>query len=270
MKNEKFSFSLTAEQREQVETAVRKAAEKMLEAANGKVYTKEGHSNFVTQGDLAVQTSLFDSLARLVPEAVFFSEEKENEELTDRPTWIIDPIDGTLNYIHRRNCSMISVGLCVGKKPVYAFAYNPYTDEMYTAARGEGAFLNREPIHVSETPFEKSVVGIGTSPYNLDLAQISMNASLRFLTEGGDLRRTGSAVQDFCDVACGRSEIFFEYSSSPWDFAASALIIEEAGGVFTKPLEEETDFGRPGCVLASNRLCLEKAREIIRSCALKP
>ena len=257
---------LSLQQREQVETAIRDAAEKMLEAANGKVFTKEGHSNFVTQGDLAVQNSLMDSLSKLVPEAVFFSEEKENEELTDQPTWIIDPIDGTLNYIHRRNCSMISVGLCVGKVPVYGFAYNPYTDEMFTAALGGGAFLNGTPIHVSETPFEKSVVGIGTSPYNLELAEMSIQACYRFLTEGGDLRRTGSAVQDFCDVACGRSEIFFEYSSSPWDFTASALIVTEAGGVFTKPLEGEVSFGKPGCVLASNKPCLEKAQEIIRSC----
>ena len=240
--------------------AVRDAGKLMLSFDHPDVYTKEGHANFVTQGDLAVQQYLLPRLAGICPDSVFLAEEKQNEPLTDRPTWVIDPIDGTFNYMRGRNCSSISVALLINHIPVLGVVLNPYADELFSAESGKGAFLNGKQIHVSSTPFEQAVVSFGTSPYNPGLARRSMAVGLRFLLEAGDLRRTGSAAIDLCDVACGRSDVFFELTLNPWDVAAGALIIEEAGGVFAMPERDGVSFAASACILAASPVCFERAK----------
>lgn len=243
--------------------AVRDAGKVMLSFAHPDVYTKEGHANFVTQGDLAVQKFLLPRLQEICPESVFFAEEKENDPLTDRPTWVVDPIDGTFNYMRGRGCSSISAALLVGQEPVLGVVLNPYRDELFSAEKGKGAFLNGTAVHVADTPFERAMVGFGTSPYKPALAGRSMKAALRFLLEAGDLRRTGSAAIDLCDVACGRSDVFFELTLSPWDVAAGALLVREAGGIFDMPEQSAVSFAAPACILAASPACFGRAREIL-------
>ena len=241
------------------------AGDKMLGFDRPEVYQKEGHANFVTQADIEVQAFLMEKLAKAAPEAVFLAEEKENEALTDKLTFVIDPIDGTTNFMRGRKCSSISVALLENQKPVLGAILNPYTKELFHAEKGKGAFLNGQPIHVSDQEFSKALVSIGTSPYDSVLAGKTMKAAEKFLLAAGDLRRTGSAAIDLCDVACGRSDIYWELILSPWDFAAGALIVTEAGGLILSPGRGELRFDRRAPVLAANPLCIEQAKEMLLS-----
>lgn len=235
----------------------------MLSFDRFEVYQKEGHANFVTQADMEVQAFLLDKLHKAVPEAAFFAEEKENEALTDGLTFVIDPIDGTTNFMRRRRCSCISVALLKNKQPILGVIFNPYANELFDAEKGKGAFLNGKPIHVSSQGFENALVSIGTSPYDAELAKKTMRTAERFLLLAADLRRTGSAAIDLCDVACGRSDVFWEWKLSPWDFAAGALLVMEAGGMIGSPGKGTLSFGQRTPVLAANPLCYEKAEELL-------
>lgn len=248
-----------------IRKTIRMAGEKMLSFENFTVMEKQGHANFVTQADIEVQAYLLEELHKAVPQADFFAEEKENGALTDGLTFVIDPIDGTTNFMRGRRCSSISIALLENKAPILGAVLNPYTGELFHAEKGKGAFLNSQPIHVSSVVFSNALVGIGTSPYDADLAQKTMRAAERFLLEAGDLRRTGSAAIDLCDIACGRSDIFWELILSPWDYAAGALIVTEAGGVIGSPGKGPLPFECKSPVLAANPLCYSYAQEILQA-----
>lgn len=244
---------------------IRSAGEKMLSYDRFEVYQKEGHANFVTQADMEVQAFLLDKLREAVPEAAFFAEEKENEALTEGLTFVIDPIDGTTNFMRGRRCSSISVALLKDRQPILGAIFNPYANELFSAEKGKAAFLNGKPIHVSNQGFSNALVSIGTSPYDAELAKKTMRAAERFLLMAGDLRRTGSAAIDLCDVACGRSDIFWEMKLSPWDFAAGALLITEAGGMIGCPGKGPLHFDHRTPVLAANPLCFAQAEALLLS-----
>ena len=243
---------------------IREAGARILHVSKTMVHEKSGHYNFVTETDVAIQEYLRTELTRLIPDCRFFAEEQENEGLTDDYTWVVDPIDGTMNFILHRHASCISIALLKDRVPVLGMVYQPYWDELYTAIRGEGAYLNGVPIHVSDRPFDKALTAIGTAPYYAELAEATSYCFHQFLTQGGDIRRVGSAAIDCCDVACGRSDIFCELRLSPWDFAAGALLIMEAGGSFMMPYEPEIDFGKPACILAANPACQKDALRIVQ------
>ena len=248
---------------EKIAQAAKEAGQLILSQNYESEFVKEGHCNFVTSMDIKVQAFLQEKLTALVPGSEFFAEEKENNALTDTPTWIVDPIDGTMNFMRQRRCSAISIGYYENKKPVKAVIYNPFADELFTAEEGKGAFLNGKPIHVSDTPYENSLIAMGTSPYNSELADISLKCAREFLLTGGDLRRCGSAAIELCDIACGRSDVFFEMILSPWDFAAGVLIVREAGGVFDEFLEEKDVYDKKAAVLACNQTCYKEAKAIL-------
>ena len=209
---------------ERLEAIVREAGEHMLAFQNPKTFVKEGHYNFVTEADLFVESFLIERIQPLAPGACFYAEEQDNQALTDSPTWVIDPIDGTTNYMRGRGVSSISVALLEGKEPVLGMVYDPYKEELFLAEKGKGATRNGQAIHVSDTPFERALVCFGTSPYDASLARKTTSLLWPFLRDAGDLRRCGSAALDLCDLACGRSDVFFELKLSPWDFAAGGLI----------------------------------------------
>ena len=241
----------------------REAGERIAHVSRAAGTQREGHYNFVTETDVAVQEYLRGELTALLPGSRFYAEEQENAPLTDAYTWVVDPIDGTMNFIAHRQYSCVSVALLHQKTPVLAIIHQPYTGEMFTAIRGEGAFLNGRRLRVSDRPFDKALTNLGTSPYYAALAPATAYCFQQFLSRCGDIRRSGSAALDLCDIACGRADIFFELRLSPWDFAAGALLVTEAGGVFAMPYEERIDFGKPACILACNPGCREGAVEIL-------
>lgn len=246
-----------------VAALIRQAGQRIADTSASPIHKKAGHFNLVTDTDVAVQAFLKQELLSLLPDSRFFAEEQENEALTDTYTWIVDPVDGTCNFTRSRRASCVSIALMHMQQPILGMIYNPYADELFSALRGEGACMNGQPIHVTDNAFDNALVAFGTSPYYEHLAKATAYCFHQFLTRSGDLRRVGSAALDCCDLACGRADVFFELLLSPWDFAAGALLIQEAGGVFAMPYESAVDFGKPACILAANPACIAPARQIL-------
>ncbi len=247
-----------------LQTIIRRAGDLILNAEAFRVEAKEGHANFVTSVDEEVQRFLTAELKALLPESAVIGEETENEPLTDRLTWVIDPLDGTTNFIHDYRFSAISVALLKNREPIIGAVYQPYTKELFYAEKGQGASLNDAPIHVSSTPIEQALVGFGTAPYDAELAERSMQAALWFLQHSADVRRCGSAALDLAYVAAGRQDVYFELILRPWDYAAGALLVQEAGGCFTQPTMQPLDFNATTAVLVANPNCFETAAQWLK------
>ncbi len=198
-----------------------------------KTHAKEGKGNFVTEYDSAVQDALKEKLLELVPEAFFYGEEDDADQgdVNTGLWFIVDPIDGTANFTRGYNASCISVALAKDGQPVLGVVYNPYADETFTAEKGKGAFLNGNSIHTSDRDLAHGLILFGTAPYSAELSRKSFETAYHYFSKAEDLRRSGSAAIDLCCLACGRAELFFEMILSPWDYAAGALIVEEAGGI---------------------------------------
>ena len=252
--------------REALLEIVRCAGETIRRREEMVVEEKEGHANFVTTIDENVQAYLLDALGRLCPEAVAIGEEKINDALTEGLTWIVDPVDGTTNLIHDYRASAVSIALLKNRVPVIGAVYNPYTDEFFYAEKGKGATLNGSAIHVSSYALDKALVAFGTSPYNAELAKVSMDMAHAFLLCAADLRRSGSAALDLAHLACGRTDAFFELNLKPWDYAAGALLVTEAGGTFDMPLSSTgVDFSKNTAILAANSVCADGVRGVFDS-----
>ncbi len=223
--------------------------------AEGDVQVKPGTANFVTAYDVAVQTFLVTEIGKRIPEAVFLAEEQENDMsvLQGECCFVIDPIDGTTNFIHDYRFSAISLAMLCRGRAVFGAVYNPYSGEMFTAEAGKGAWLNGKPIHVSEREAEQAAVAFGTSPYYKDeLAQKTFSLAHTLFLCMGDLRRGGSAALDLAYLAAGRVDAFFEWRLSPWDFAAGMLLVSEAGGVVTDHTGAPPDLSAVHSVFAGN------------------
>ena len=200
----------------------------------GKTTEKNGAADLVTKYDVAVENFLREKLTTLFPDALFYGEESE-KNCDPHLGWvfIVDPIDGTTNFVRGLNQSAISVGLYHDGTAEYAVVYDPIKDEMFSAQRGEGAFLNGQPIHVSDRPLEKGIFGMGTAIYNREFEAQTISVLGQLFARSCDFRRMGAAALDLCYVAAGRYDAFFEFSLAPWDFAAGRLIITEAGGMIS-------------------------------------
>ena len=238
-----------------IEKVVREAGKIVLSAKDieSVTHTKSSKADLVTAYDVRVENFLKENLLPLVPGALFFGEEeKENKNPEDNWVFIVDPIDGTANFVHGMAHSAVSVALAKGCEVQYAVCYHPYRDEMFTAKRGGGAFCNGKPIHVSDTPIEEGIFAFGTAPYNKALHPATLNLISQLYERSCDMRRMGSAVLDLCYLAIGRTDLFFEYELSPWDYAAASLVVEEAGGKITTLQGEKIPVIKKCSVFASN------------------
>ena len=233
---------------------VKEAGKIVLSAHNQEntITAKEGKKNFVTKYDVAVQEFLFKELGKAFPDAQFIGEEGENDFSTDGLRFIIDPIDGTTNFMQDYRCSCISVALCNGNDVVAGVVYNPYTDELFSAEKGKGAYLNGDRISVSERPLSDGLALFGTSPYHPENTDETFSLLRKVFDFSRDIRRSGSAAYDICMIACGRCEVFFEKSLQPWDIAAGTLILKEAGGIALKYDGTEISFSTPNDVVFAN------------------
>ncbi|MBR4866236.1 MAG: inositol monophosphatase [Clostridia bacterium] len=207
------------------------AGEILLSADRPEVLiTKPGNANFVTEYDLRVQRFLEERLSALLPEATFIGEEDTETHTPGRLCWIVDPIDGTTNFLHGMKSSAISIALCEGGETQAGLILQPYLREFYYAEAGRGATCNGDPIRVSNRPVEEALVHFGTAPYHREHAPHTFGLLQDLFATVADLRRTGSAAIDLIAVAAGRADGFFEPSLAPWDFGAGKLILTEAGG----------------------------------------
>ena len=251
--------------RDQLMQIARNAGDMFSSLSLSRIDQKEGHANFVTNIDREVEEYLQQALLSLVPGSQIIGEEKENSALSDAPTWIVDPVDGTTNLIHDYRCSAVSIALCENRKPVIGLIWQPYMKEMFFAEAGRGATMNGNPIHVSDHPFDKALIAFGTAPYHAELAEKSMKLALAFLHSCADVRRSGSAAIDLAYLAIGRHDAFFEMNLKPWDYAAGSLIVQEAGGIVSMPLESENlRFDRSTAILAASVSIFKETETLFR------
>ena len=238
------------------EEVIRLAGDIVINADESKmdIDSKQGIGNFVTYYDKKVQDFLREELLKILPEANFVGEEEElHSEIKKKGyTFIVDPIDGTANFTKHFSMSAVSIALLKDAEPYIGVCFNPYTNELYTAEKGKGAYLNGEKIKVSEKTIESALVMSGSAPYYPELREESLKAFASFFKVCADYRRFGAAVMDLCYVAVGRAELFYEVILQPWDYAAGMLIVEEAGGKVTDMKGEKLRFDRPCSILASN------------------
>ena len=208
----------------------REAAELILKAKDIISENKTDARNVVTEYDRAVQQLLVQRISSSCPEAEFFCEESSHPgKLDAAECFIIDPIDGTMNFVKGFHHSCISIAYSANGTVVCAAVYNPYTDEMFTALKGEGAWLNGRKLAIQDCPLKDSIACVGTSPYYPDKYEATNIISGKLMVNCLDIRRSGSAALDLCYVAAGRAGIYFELMLSLWDYAAGALIAQEAG-----------------------------------------
>ena len=216
---------------------------------------KSGVTDLVTEYDKNIQDMIFVGLKEILPEAKFIGEEGSSDQLTESDyAFVVDPIDGTTNFIKDYHHSAISVALLKGKEVVVGVVYNPYLDEIFYAIKGEGAFCNGKRIKVSSQPLSNALVLFGSSPYDKKLFTKTIDVLTEYFNKALDIRRSGSAALDLCTVACGRAELYFELQVSPWDFAAGKLLVEEAGGVVTSLSGEPLSFEGKTSILAKNNV----------------
>lgn len=236
---------------------VKECGKIMLNADREKmaIDIKSGVADLVTEYDKGIQEQLQLGLKKLLPEAKFIGEEGSSDELSDEGyAFIVDPIDGTTNFIKDYHMSAISVALLEGKEVVAGVVYNPYLDEAFSAIKGQGAFCNGKKISVSSQPLDKALVLFGSSPYDKSLFPKTIEMLSEYFYKALDIRRGGSAALDLCYVAAGRAELYFELQTSPWDFAAGKLIVEEAGGIVTTIDGAPLSFEGKSSILAKNNV----------------
>lgn len=209
-------------------------------------------SNLVTSADLKVEKYLREELAKILPQADFLGEESADSFSQSPLFFAVDPIDGTSNFTRSMNQSAISVGLIRDGEPVLGVVYNPFTDEMFYAEEGCGAYLNGNPISVSSRDFRHSVIFTAFSLYRKELAKHCIDILEEVYFKCDDFRRLGSAAIELACLGAGRGELYFEMRISPWDVAASLAILKEAGGCFASPHFESIDFTRPFSIVAAN------------------
>lgn len=240
----------------------RKAGAIIRSADHIAACTKSGPADFVTQYDGRVEEFLRRELAALRPDAQFLGEESAHAVDEAAPLWIVDPIDGTTNFIRAFSRSAVSICFCEGGARQLGVIYDPYTDALYAAQRGRGATKNGAPIRVSDRPADAGIAIFGTAAYNREFADATFRLARALFERTLDVRRFGAAVLDFCDIAAGRAELFCECLLSPWDFAAGALIVQEAGGVATALDGAPLPLTGKSSVFCSNAACAG-AREAI-------
>jgi myo-inositol-1(or 4)-monophosphatase len=191
----------------------------------------KGQHDYVTYVDKMSERKLVDGLSKIFPQAGFIAEEGTNERLDPLYNWIIDPLDGTTNFIHGLAPFAISIGLKCNDEIIMGVIYEPNLDEAFYAWEGSDAYLNNEKIKVSKTTILDNALIATGFPYS-DYSRLApyMQIFDWCLRNTRGVRRLGSAAADLAYVACGRMDGFYEYGLKPWDVAAGSFILQRAGG----------------------------------------
>jgi myo-inositol-1(or 4)-monophosphatase len=217
-----------------------------------EISNKEGINNLVTEVDHAAEETIIATIRESFPDHQILSEECGELVQDSLYKWIIDPIDGTVNFAHRIPLCCISIGFEHNGKMVMGGVYNPFMNELFIGERGQGVTLNDKPISVSKNSAVESACLVTGFPYTyLDEPNGPLAVFDRFIRKGVPVRRLGSAAIDLAWVACGRFDGFFEHKLAAWDSAAGFLLVEEAGGKVTQFNGDPYSPYKPG-IVASN------------------
>jgi myo-inositol-1(or 4)-monophosphatase len=203
---------------------------------NGKfsISNKEGINNLVTEADIAAEKAILEVIKHDFPDHFILSEEVGEIKMDSEYKWIIDPIDGTVNFAHGIPICCVSIGVEKAGKIILGAVYNPLVNELFIAEREKGATLNGEKIQVSVEPDLLKACLVTGFPYTyLDMPNGPLEVFSKLIHKGVPVRRLGSAAIDLCWVAAGRFDGFYEHKLQAWDSAAGFLMVEEAGGTIT-------------------------------------
>jgi myo-inositol-1(or 4)-monophosphatase len=230
-----------------------------------KKISYKGEVDIVTESDRRSEAAIVARLRSHFPQHGIVAEEggggADGTRRGAKYVWHVDPLDGTTNFAHGYPCFAVSIGLVEDGEPVVAAVLNPIADELFTAARGEGAYLGPKRIQVS--PVEKLATSLVATGFPTHQRTTSVNIQYYwdFTLRSHGVRRDGSAALDLCSVACGRFEGFWEFGLNSWDTAAGTLIVREAGGIVS---DLEGRPYRPGdkTILASNGKVHEEMKQV--------
>jgi myo-inositol-1(or 4)-monophosphatase len=224
----------------------------------------KGLNDFVSYVDKGSEKLLVEKLSALLPEAGFKTEEGTIVKSGLKYCWVIDPLDGTTNFLHGLSPYAISIALMEHNEVVVGVIYEIRSNEMFTAWKDGGAWLNGKQIHVSKaSELSESLIATGF-PYS-DFSRIDdyMNCFTWFCKNSHGVRRLGSAATDIAYIACGRFEVFYEYGLHPWDIAAGIIILREAGGRISDFSGNENNLNGDE-IVASNGAVYQDVLEIVR------
>lgn len=261
----------------QVAVDAARAAGKVISDAfhRPKAIEHKGSADLVTETDKACELLIMSAIRENFPDHKFIGEEETSAagappELTDNPTWMVDPVDGTTNFVHCWPFCCVSIALVVKKEVMLGVVYNPVLEEMFVAEKGHGAFLNGEKISVSSTKelgnaLLATELGTHREGNTLDFV---FNRIRKLSSMSRSLRCNGSCAIGLCGVACGRLDVFYEIGfGGCWDAAAGALMVKEAGGKILDPAGTPVNL-MSRRILATNAHLDQAVSEVIKSCGI--
>lgn len=251
----------------EIESIVREAGQIIRSAhlEQSDIHQKDGPANFVTDYDVRIQAFLIERLSAVVQDASFYGEEEtegNEHSVGDGYTFFIDPIDGTTNFMFDYQFSCVSVGLAENGALIAGWVYNPYADRMYCAARGQGAFLNGKKLTIGDGSITDGIVAFGCARYNDTKVDLLFDIVKELFLRSLSIRNCGSAALDLSRVATGSHVGFFEFRLQPYDFAAAAVIIEEAGGMICQPDGTPIILNGPCSIVAGTKTAVEEIKDI--------
>ena len=247
---------------QELEAIVREAGKIMgaAELTEAGIYRKPGDANFVTAYDVQIQRFLIERISALFPDAGFFGEEDtagNEKQLTHGYTFIIDPIDGTTNFMFNYHHSCVSVGVALNGELTAGLIYDPYTDSLYTAVRGQGAYLNGRHLVLADTPVSQGIACFGCARYNEADYDRLFDVVKELFLESLSIRSVGSAALGIARIASGSNVCYLELKLQPYDYAAAAVILEEVGGRIVQPDGSPITLDQPCAVVAGTPKAVE-------------
>jgi len=258
------------------ERAARAGGEILLEKQGKVTPIAKGPNDLVTEADFASQKVVLEILSRAHPDHLMLAEENTGGDADrdsqhagpigpDQYRWIVDPLDGTINYVHNAPSYAVSVALERGGELLVGVVYDPVMDECFTAAAGDGAFLNGQRIHTSTCDAMKDALVAVSFSTKVARGSVEIRRFVEVLHESHTIRRLGSAALNLCYLASGRLDGYFANAVKTWDVAAGMLILREAGGIVSAPGGGPFDLYRPqfACA-ATDRLQAELVEILAR------
>jgi myo-inositol-1(or 4)-monophosphatase len=252
---------------ESAKEAARAGAAVLEEWADNFTVSEKSPANLVTEADFASQQAIHQIIAARFPDHGFLGEEDANTDSAGKSgyRWIVDPLDGTSNYVHRFPYYAVSIGLEHDGELLVGVVLDPNRNELFSAVRGGGAFLNDRPIYPTATARLDQALVVASLPVNVGRDHFTVRQFLAVLTAAQHLQRTGSAALNLCYVACGRIDAFFSSSLKTWDVAGGAVIVREAGGRVTNMAGEPLDLSDPELLSSNGTALHEELREVCRA-----
>ncbi len=252
----------------EIQDLVLQAGDLLRDAGSDKeVREKEGNANYVTKYDLKIQRFLIENLQKVCPEAAFLCEEDgyKDTPVGDGYTFIIDPIDGTTNFICDFKMSVVSVALAYQGEAVMGFVFNPFSRELFTACKDKGAYLNGRRIRIPDRSLKEGVTICSIASYNTELRDTAFQAVKAVSYHTMDIREIGSAGIGICYVACSRAVAYAAPLINSWDYAAGALIAEESGALCCDWNGSPLDYKVKGSFLVAAPKAAEEYLKILKN-----